>query len=224
MSRAQILASLALWKARESKRYREWRRLVKKKASTEPGAKRDVAFKAWEEAHALVKKRRAQLARLEVEHVSDAGARDIVESEGAIGYPYLDSRGFATAWIGHLIRQGPIHQEDYAKWGSKQHPASMDTMIAFFRKTDIRPYEKAVSSVNKQRMKNGHGSISQKQFDALVSMTFNIGVGGFLESTAAKLVKSGAPKAEVAEAMLRWNKPPEIFKRRQREANAYKNG
>lgn len=224
MNKAQTLASLALWKAREKKRYREWRRLVKKKASTEPGTKRDLAFKSWEQAHALVKRRQTQLSKFQILHVSDAGARDITASEGAIGYPYLDSRGFATAWIGHLIRQGPIHESDYQQWGTKQHPASKDTMIAYFRQTDLLSYEKAVAAINEKRINNGHPSISQHQFDALVSFCFNIGCGGFTTSTAAKLIVSGASNKDVADAMMKWNKPKEIIGRRKREADAYRQG
>ena len=48
--------------------------------------------------------------------------------------------------------------------------------------------------------------LSQNEFDALVSLTYNIGVRNLASSTLVKMLKAGDSKAEVAKQFLRWNK------------------
>ena len=48
--------------------------------------------------------------------------------------------------------------------------------------------------------------LTQNQFDALVSLCYNIGSGNLISSTLAKMLKAGNDKAEVAKQFLRWNK------------------
>ena len=47
--------------------------------------------------------------------------------------------------------------------------------------------------------------VSQSQFDAMVSLAYNIGVGAFLKSTLLKKVNAG-DFAGAGEEFLRWNK------------------
>ena len=47
--------------------------------------------------------------------------------------------------------------------------------------------------------------VSQSQFDAMVSLAYNIGVGAFLKSTLLKKVNAG-DFAGAGEQFLRWNK------------------
>jgi lysozyme len=46
---------------------------------------------------------------------------------------------------------------------------------------------------------------SQNQYDALVSLAFNIGVGAFSRSTLLRLLNAGK-HTEAADQFLRWNK------------------
>lgn len=65
-------------------------------------------------------------------------------------------------------------------------------------KATMGQYEKAV---------NGLGvELTQNEFDALVSLTYNIGVGNLVSSTLVKILKSGNNKAEIAKQFLRWDK------------------
>jgi lysozyme len=48
--------------------------------------------------------------------------------------------------------------------------------------------------------------LTQNQFDALVSLCYNIGSGNLISSTLVKMLKAGNDKAEVAKQFLRWNK------------------
>lgn len=48
-------------------------------------------------------------------------------------------------------------------------------------------------------------AVSQQQFDALVSLAFNIGVNAFANSTLARLINSGYLEPEIREAWSEWN-------------------
>lgn len=49
-------------------------------------------------------------------------------------------------------------------------------------------------------------TVTQNQFDAMVSLAFNIGIGNFEHSTLVQLLRSGAQRALVGGQFLRWNK------------------
>jgi lysozyme len=69
--------------------------------------------------------------------------------------------------------------------------------LEYFRK-DVERFEKAVSeSVTVQ--------LKQNEFDALVSLAFNIGAGAFKKSTLLKMLNSGN-FIGAASQFLRWNK------------------
>jgi lysozyme len=65
--------------------------------------------------------------------------------------------------------------------------------------------------------------LKQNQFDALVSMAFNIGAGGFRGSTVVKRLNA-RDFGGAADAMLLWRRPPEIIPRRRRERELFLNG
>ena len=62
----------------------------------------------------------------------------------------------------------------------------------------IGQFEKAVNAMNVE--------LTQNEFDALVSLTYNIGAGNLASSTLVKMLKAGDNKAEIAKQFLRWNK------------------
>lgn len=72
--------------------------------------------------------------------------------------------------------------------------------------------------------------ITQNQFDACVIFTYNVGVGGFLESTLLKLIKANPNDPAIRKAFLMWNKVTKnglkvvskgLTARRGREADFY---
>lgn len=169
--------------------------------------------------------RRAQVAAAErviarhpdrVTTISEAGVEFIAEKEGVTRWAYNDSRGFATAWVGHLIAQRPVNDADRRTWGTPQHPAPLSKVLAYFR-TDLRAYDLAVAQVWAAAPKGP----TQNQYDSCVSLAFNVGAGGFTSSTVARLIRTGAPAIRVADAFLLWNKPPEILGRRKSERALY---
>jgi len=94
-------------------------------------------------------------------------------------------------------------------------------------RTDIVKYETAVNN-------NVKVSLTQSQFDALVSFTYNIGTGGFKSSSALKELNKGNYDV-VPSKMKLWNKVTDpkthklkvsqgLVNRRAAEANLFKNG
>lgn len=69
---------------------------------------------------------------------------------------------------------------------------------AWLRDHSIKTYEDAVN-------KNVKVSINQNQFDALVSFTYNVGVGALKQSTALKKLNAG-DYAGAADALTMWTK------------------
>ena len=68
--------------------------------------------------------------------------------------------------------------------------------------------------------------VTQNQFDAMVSLAYNIGVGNFLKSTLLKKVNAG-DFVGASEEFLRWNKAGgkellSLTKRRKREFDLFK--
>ena len=49
-------------------------------------------------------------------------------------------------------------------------------------------------------------SVFQYEFDALVSLCYNIGCTNFSKSTLAKMLNEGEAPIDVADQFLRWNK------------------
>jgi lysozyme len=80
-------------------------------------------------------------------------------------------------------------------------------------------YEKAVDSFCRD-------DINQNQFDALVSLAYNIGVGNLQKSTLIKKVNINPNDPTIQTQFLRWNKAdqkvlPGLTKRRQAESDLY---
>lgn len=139
-----------------------------------------------------------------------------MREEGVVRRAYADPLGFATFGIGHLIRRGPLRAEDFIRFGSLSHPATMAKVMRVFKR-DLRPFEKAVRQAARR-------PLPQHKFDALVSLAFNIGVGAFTASTAARRMRAMAGEAMVADGIRMWDRPSILEARREREAKLYTSG
>ncbi len=131
---------------------------------------------------------------------SERGIKAIAIREGEVLHGYKDSKGLLTIGVGHLVTAGDPYKlhEPITKEESRR-------LLAI----DLKEAEDAVNSIGIP--------ILQNEFDALVSLTFNIGSAGFKRSSIVKRLKAHATRKQVAEAILLWNKPPEIQRRRQQE-------
>lgn len=121
---------------------------------------------------------------------SSAGRAAIMQREGVVLTAYLDSVGILTIGVGHTSAAGPPKVTK----GMKITRAEADQILA----RDLRTFEAAVNSAVKI-------PLSQNEFDALVSLAFNIGAGAFKKSTLVKKLNAGDRKG-AAEQFLVWVK------------------
>lgn len=83
----------------------------------------------------------------------------------------------------------------------------------------LKPFELAVYSTTRD-------DLTQNQFNALVSLAYNIGTGGFKGSTVHRLVNLNITGLPLKEAFLMWDKAdgtvlPDLVERRTKEFNTY---
>ena len=125
--------------------------------------------------------------------LSRKGAELIAGFEGFVPRPYNDAAGHATIGFGHLLHRGPVTATDKARWGT----ISRDRGIALLLQ-DAREAERAVAEAVRV-------TLTQEQFDALVSFVFNVGAGAFRSSTLLKKLNRGDER-EAADELLRWTR------------------
>ena len=139
---------------------------------------------------------------------SDKGIEQIKSFEGFRSMPYQDVVGKWTVGYGHLMVPG-----DGLVQGS---PITMGQATALL-KQDVGTAEEAVNSCGAE--------LTQNEFDALVSFTYNLGVGAFQRSTLLKLLKADR-KNEAAVEFPKWSmaggkEVPGILKRRHAEQECF---
>jgi lysozyme len=133
--------------------------------------------------------------------MSEQGIEVLKEREGCKLTAYQDSVGVWTVGCGHTSAAGPPQVTP----GMTITEEEAEEILA----CDLDQYEQAVNEAVTTDME-------QWQFDAYTSLCFNIGPGAFADSTTVERFNMGEIE-EAAEAILYWNKPPEIIPRRQGE-------
>lgn len=105
------------------------------------------------------------------------------EFEGFRSEAYLDSAGVPTIGYGHTkdVRMGDRITEYCAKEYLLQ---------------DIYETEEAINCLEIAR--------TEGQFDALVSLAYNIGIEAFVRSTLLKVIRTGGSKAHITREFKRW--------------------
>lgn len=121
--------------------------------------------------------------------------------EGVRLKAYQDVRGIWTIGVGHTSAAGP--PSVFQGLTIPQEEAE----IIFAR--DVRQYEVGVTAVLKL-------PATQWQFDAMGSLCYNIGVGGFAGSTVVHKFNLGDIKG-AANAFLMWERPAVLRARREAE-------
>lgn len=139
--------------------------------------------------------------------ISHAGLAFIANEEGEVLHTYNDSVGVRTIGIGHALRPG----ESYP------NGITHDQAIAMLTR-DAMNAEGAINSRVTVKL-------TQNQFDALTSFTFNLGVGALEGSTLLKLLNLGN-YAGAANEFPKWchaggKVDPVISARRQREMKVF---
>jgi lysozyme len=133
--------------------------------------------------------------------MSDVGRKKLMDREGVRLNAYYDTKGVLTIGVGHTAAAGP----PVPKPGMLI--TSTDAANIFAR--DLITYENAVKAAVKTPLNQG-------EFDALVSLCFNIGPGAFATSTVVRRL-NGGDKVGAASAIMMWKLPPEIVNRRKQE-------
>jgi lysozyme len=223
MSRSDVAKSLRLWTRRASYRRRKWRHYVsaERRARTEEAKhaahqKRAHWFEEYKHAKYMIARRTRQLLAFRPTTMSRSGMEFLVREEGVRQYAYNDSQNNATFGVGHLIHHGPVNEADRRRYGTPENPKSMEFVFETLE-SDLKNFEKAVRESTNKKLKKHH------QFDACVSLAFNIGVGGFIGSTVSRRIREGRFNA-AADAFLMWDNPPELRPRRERERKLFLRG
>ena len=211
---ATLNASLTDAKRAQHRARLAWQKALARLPKNDPQVKEALA--ASKAAKALRQRLDAQIARAQSPTTMSAKGLDfLVAQEGFIPYAYNDSQRHATFGVGHLLHRGPVTAADRAEWGTKANPKPRALVLGVLRKDLADRFEPAVRESVKTQL-------NQHQFDALVSMAFNIGAGGFRGSTVVKRLNA-RDFGGAADAMLLWRRPPEIIPRRRRERELFLN-
>lgn len=134
------------------------------------------------------------------------GAMELTGHEGVALSPYYCSAGVKTIGVGATVSEIP----DLAQWPLSR-TITMEQAFDLLKK-GIKKYEQAVNKALTR-------SVTQEQFDALVSWCYNVGTAWPIKATVIKLLNAGVTdKDDIYDALMRFNKPKEIVGRRKREA------
>ena len=142
-------------------------------------------------------------------HVTEAGLDLIKRFEGFSPKIYICPAGYPTIGYGHVVL---AHEQDQFAGGVTQAEAT-----ELLRK-DVRIAERAVLRLISVPLTDG-------QFDALVSFTFNLGAGALQRSTLRRKVNRGEHEGIPSE-LMKWvmaagKRLPGLVRRRQEEGASY---
>lgn len=136
--------------------------------------------------------------------ISDNGISFIVREEGERLTAYTDAVGIWTIGVGHT---GWVDKKPVAKGMVITREKSREIL-----RSDLARFERAVNDGVKVKL-------NQNQFDALVSLAFNIGESAFGRSTLLRMLNANNYKG-AAEQFLVWKNAggrPILLNRRKRE-------
>lgn len=131
---------------------------------------------------------------MEIESLDQVGINFLINQEGIVLHPYMDSVGVCTIGIGCTY---------YPTTGLKVKMS--DPVLTRQQAIDmfmlmVKPYELAVYSTTRD-------DITQNEFNSLAAITYNIGVNGFKGSTLLKRVNNNpSDQVGIGEAFLMWDK------------------
>lgn len=139
-------------------------------------------------------------------HITQDGIDLIKRFEGFSSTVYICPAGYPTIGYGHLVRSGESYTE------------ISETEAEELLRKDVESAERAVLRLVNVPLTDG-------QFDALVSFTFNLGSGALQRSTLRRKVNRQA-HSEVPEQLMRWvwargKRLKGLVKRRESESTLY---
>jgi lysozyme len=124
--------------------------------------------------------------------ISEAGLALIKREERFMPRKYLCAAGKATIGYGHVILHGEEHY---------LYEAITEAQASTLLQRDVD--SKYGAHVAKRLTR----AVTQHQFDAMVSFCFNVGTGGFDQSSVLRLANAGSTdRAAITTAFGAWNK------------------
>lgn len=145
--------------------------------------------------------------------LSDRGLFALALHEGVVPGPYKDSAGVWTYGIGHTKAAGAPDPESMQRGMPNDIDDAVKEAVEVFRK-DVAKYEADVNGAL-------DATVSQHEFDALVSFHYN--TGGIRRARLTKHLNWG-DRARAAKGFMGWKKPPEIIPRRYAEKKLFRDG
>lgn len=133
--------------------------------------------------------------------ISSAGVAVLRDREGCELTAYCDTAGVLTIGVGHTSMAGAPEVHEGMTITQEEADQIFDR--------DLDEYEEAVGEAVTAPM-------AQNEYDAFVSICFNIGAGGFAGSTFVQRFNDG-DRQGCAEAISWWDTPSEIIPRRNAE-------
>ena len=122
--------------------------------------------------------------------ISDAGIANIKRYEGCSLTVYDDQAGLPTIGWGHLIRAGEPFDST-----TKLTQAEADALFV----KDLRPFVLGVEACLEVE-------VTQAAFDAMVSFSYNVGLGALRSSSFLRAVNSKSSNADIRACLMRWDK------------------
>lgn len=135
---------------------------------------------------------------------SAKGIKLIEQREGVRLGAYQDSRGLWTIGVGHL--------------SNAYFRVSPGMVISEAKALELLAHD--LGDVEATIVHAVRVPLQQWQFDALASLTYNIGCGGFGHSRVAYLINNKM-FTQAADAFLDWVHPPELRGRRESERKQF---
>jgi lysozyme len=132
--------------------------------------------------------------------ISQLGLLALEQREGRRLKAYPDSRGLWTIGVGHLTNA-------YFRVFPGQQITEEQVLKLLAH--DVQSVEDTINVCV-------HRPLTQYQFDALVSLGYNIGVGGLSHSAVVHFINAGDFKS-AAEAFMNWVHPAVLVNRRKGE-------
>lgn len=147
---------------------------------------------------------------MEIKKTSKVGLDFIAQEEGLRLKPYKCSAGVPTIGI------GSTYYEDGSKVKMTDAPITKERAYVLFENV-LKHFEMCVYTCTRD-------DINQNQFDALVSLAFNIGTNALKKSTLIKRVNKDPNGSDIEGAFLMWKNAggkPVLLNRRKREYALY---
>ena len=131
-------------------------------------------------------------------NISENGKKLLAQWEGFDRQVYDDVAGLPTIGVGHLLTRDELSSGKIRIAGQvvRYHDGLTEQQVYDLLDQDLDRFERAVNEAVTV-------PLEQHQFDALVSFSFNVGVGAFKDSTLLKRLNAG-DYAEVPNQLRRW--------------------